>query len=415
MRKTTTTKKGRKATRKAFKGCQCGPVKVSKHTCIDALINVEDSKAWDEAMASKATCPACPAALREHGAKLAEVLARALPGLLVDVEVISEAEAARRMAEGGNMFRGFAIMAAKKAKSLARAVWHEILKALNALLNAPRRILLFGPPGTGNTTYAMSLNPEAERITLTPGQFPDALLGKFLLRDGSTIWVDGPATRAARKGVPLVLDEINMAGDELDSTLNAILDDSDICVLNLDNGEVVRPAKGYRVIGTMNGSPEQLKPSVLDRFDVVLKCNVPHDGLLQRLDSDAAKFIRNKMANDPDPDQWTPEISPRRMLAFCSLRAAGLGDEFAATICFGPGQDKTVLTALVDAARNETAKQPELLWTKQPGAMIESLRSEVAAHVAFDGELLHAGKSLTSKTAIKGHAQIAARYNGGKA
>src|SRR5262245_4425917 len=90
--------------------------------------------------------------------------------------------------------------------------WAEVLKTLSDLENPPRRILLYGKPGTGKTTYALSLSPESERITLTPGMFPDALLGKFLLRDGSTFWADGSATRAARKGVPLVLDEIHKAG-----------------------------------------------------------------------------------------------------------------------------------------------------------------------------------------------------------
>src|SRR5262245_6689390 len=115
--------------------------------------------------------------------------------------------------------------------------WAEVLRMLSVTPNPPRRLLLHGKPGTGKTTYALSLSPESERITLTQGMFPDALLGKFLLRDGSTYWANGAATRAAQKGTTLVLDEIHKAGAELDSTLQAILDDEAVCRLNLDNGQ----------------------------------------------------------------------------------------------------------------------------------------------------------------------------------
>jgi len=225
---------------------------------------------------------------------------------------------------------------------------------LGDLKNPPRRTLLYGAPGTGKTTYALSLSSESERITLTQGQFPDALLGKFLLRDGSTYWANAPATRAALKGCPLVLDEIHKAGGELDSTLQAILDDESVCRLNLDNGETVTPAEGFRVIATMNGSPDQLAEAVLDRFDIVLKCNTPHEGILRRLSPESANYILNKMQNEPDNDQWTPTQTPRRFLAFEHLRGQGMADDLAADLVFGEGQGKTVLMSLIDATRNKS-------------------------------------------------------------
>jgi MoxR-like ATPase len=234
--------------------------------------------------------------------------------------------------------------------------WPEVLKAIVAMANTVRRILLFGKPGTGKTTWAMSLTPDAERITLTQGMFPDSLLGKFLLKDGSTYWANGAATRAAIRGVPLVIDEIHKGGSELDSTLQAILDDESVSRLNLDNGQTIEPAQGFRVIATMNGSPDQLAEAVLDRFDIVLRADTPHAGILRRLTPESAAFIANKYANEPDTEQWTPTISVRRMLAFEELRKGGLPDPLAADIVFGEGQGRTVLMSIVDAARNLAAK-----------------------------------------------------------
>jgi hypothetical protein len=230
--------------------------------------------------------------------------------------------------------------------------WPKVLSIVNALPEPPRRQLLYGAVGSGKTTYALSLSPESERITLTQGQFPDALYGKFLLREGSTYWADAPAARAGRKGVPLVLDEIHKAGSELDSTLQAVLDDEAVCVLNLDNGDALKPSEGFRVIATMNGSPDQLAEAVLDRFDIVLRCDTPHDGIIRRLSPEAAAFILNKIANEPIDYNWTPSITPRRMLSFEHLRKQGLSNELAAELVFGEGQGKTVLMAMIDASRN---------------------------------------------------------------
>lgn len=230
--------------------------------------------------------------------------------------------------------------------------WPRVTAMLNALPKPPRRQLYYGPPGTGKTTYAQSLSDSYEDITLTPGQFPDVLFGKFLLRDGSTFWSPGTASRAANKGCPLIINEIHKGGMELNSALNSVLDDSTVCRFSLDNGDVIVPTDGYRVIATMNGSPEQLDEAVLDRFDVVLKCNSPHPGILRRLSPESAAFIVNQMANEPENDQWVPKPSPRKFLAWEDLRKQGVPDGLAADIVFGEGQGKTILMALVDAARN---------------------------------------------------------------
>src|SRR5215469_1016411 len=122
------------------------------------------------------------------------------------------------------------------------ANWWEVLNYLKTLpVWLVRRILLWGIPGSGKTTYAFNLKPDSEMETVTKGMFQDAIFGKFLLKDGSTFWSDNFVTRAARKDTTAIINELNEAGAELDAPLNKALDDASICRFNLDSGEVVIP------------------------------------------------------------------------------------------------------------------------------------------------------------------------------
>ena len=233
--------------------------------------------------------------------------------------------------------------------------WSE---TLSAVVGHVRRILLCGEPGTGKTSYAFKLAHDSkrpvERVTLCAGMFSDALLGKYLLREGSTVWVDGPAVRAMRQGGVLLLDEIADAGPEIQSTLRAILDDENVCTITLDNGDTVKPKQGFSIIATMNGEVQSLLPALLDRFDVVLAhCDTPNPGIADAIsNAGVAAYIRNSAGNAEDrANEWRPAITTRRLIAFSRL-ATAIEMVDAAEIVFGPSQAETILTALVDAERN---------------------------------------------------------------
>jgi hypothetical protein len=95
MRKTAKTKKVRQARKLPV---DCGGC--CNH---DDLIDVLDDAAWAKARPDLFGPEAIAA---REAAAIAEAVARAFPGLSVSVETISEAEAKRRLAEGGNLFRG---------------------------------------------------------------------------------------------------------------------------------------------------------------------------------------------------------------------------------------------------------------------------------------------------------------------
>jgi hypothetical protein len=89
----------------------------------------------------------------------------------------------------------------------------------------------------------------------------------------------------------------------------------------------------------------------------VLRCDIPHDGILRRLSPETGAYFANKYANEPDPDQWIPEQSIRRALAWENLRRQGVPDALAADLVFGEGQGKAILNGIIDAARNVTEKK----------------------------------------------------------
>ena len=64
-------------------------------------------------------------------------------------------------------------------------------------------VLLKGPTGCGKTRFVEAMAHELGRDLITVAGHEDMtsadLVGRFLLKGGETVWVDGPLTRAWRK------------------------------------------------------------------------------------------------------------------------------------------------------------------------------------------------------------------------
>ena len=231
--------------------------------------------------------------------------------------------------------------------------WFKLLDGIaDALGVSGRHALLYGPPGTGKSAF-FARRGAHERLSIHETMSPDALLGTWRLeRDGNATsmqWCDGPAIRAMRKGVPLIIDEVDRAGGDVVPVLHAIADDRDMAAITLPTGEVVKPADGFFVVATTNASPQELPPALLDRFGITLHADEPHPAILENLPTALRDMVQAGMASH----DWQPIVTARRVLAYMRL-CQFVGNDLAAAAVFGSGA-KDIQTAVVTAG-NDTGE-----------------------------------------------------------
>jgi nitric oxide reductase NorQ protein len=89
-------------------------------------------------------------------------------------------------------------------------------------------ILLKGPTGCGKTRFVEAMAHDLERPLVTVACHDDLttadLVGRYLLKGGDTVWVDGPLTRAVREGSICYLDEIVEARQDTTVVLHPLSD-----------------------------------------------------------------------------------------------------------------------------------------------------------------------------------------------
>jgi nitric oxide reductase NorQ protein len=89
-------------------------------------------------------------------------------------------------------------------------------------------ILIKGPTGCGKTRFVEAMAYELGRPLITVACHDDLttadLVGRFLLRGGETVWVDGPLTRAVREGAICYLDEVVEARQDTTVVLHPLAD-----------------------------------------------------------------------------------------------------------------------------------------------------------------------------------------------
>lgn len=90
-------------------------------------------------------------------------------------------------------------------------------------------VLLKGPTGCGKTRFMEYMAWRLERPLITVSCHDDLtasdLVGRFLVKGGETVWVDGPLTRAVRVGGICYLDEIVEARKDTIVVIHPLADD----------------------------------------------------------------------------------------------------------------------------------------------------------------------------------------------
>ena len=152
-------------------------------------------------------------------------------------------------------------------------------KALSTAVKHSFPTLLVGETGVGKTymiqSVARKLGKTVIRVSLNGEIGINELLGKWLVKEGSTYWQDGVLIDAMRRGHWVIMDEINAALPEILFCLNALLDDSRSIVVAEKDGEKVQPVEDFRFFATMNPPDEyagtkEMNKALLSRFPMVL-------------------------------------------------------------------------------------------------------------------------------------------------
>jgi MoxR-like ATPase len=159
----------------------------------------------------------------------------------------------------------------------------NITNTLKACIDSQEAVLLIGETGTGKTTIIRELGKEhgkeVLRISLNGTTGIDEILGKWLAKNGQTVWQDGVLIQAMKLGNWIVFDEINAALPEILFALHSLLDDDRHVILSEKDGEIVRPNEEFRFFATMNppedyAGTKDLNKALLSRFAAVMEVPV---------------------------------------------------------------------------------------------------------------------------------------------
>ena len=148
-------------------------------------------------------------------------------------------------------------------------------------------VFITGLSGNGKTmgvTQACAENNrELIRVNITIETDEDDLLGGYRLKDGQTVWQNGPVIEAMERGAVLLLDEIDLASNKI-MCLQPVLEGSGIFVKKINKW--VLPKQGFNVVATANtkgqGSEDGkfigtnvLNEAFLERFPVTFEQKYP--------------------------------------------------------------------------------------------------------------------------------------------
>jgi nitric oxide reductase NorQ protein len=153
-----------------------------------------------------------------------------------------------------------------------RAVGDEV-EVFRAAARRGLPVLLKGPTGCGKTRFVEAMAHALGRELVTVAGHEDMtsadLVGRFLLKGGETVWVDGPLTRAVREGAIFYLDEVVEARQDTTVIIHPLTDARRLLPLDR-KGELVHAHPDFQLVVSYNpgyqSRAKDLKPSTRQRF-----------------------------------------------------------------------------------------------------------------------------------------------------
>ena len=230
-------------------------------------------------------------------------------------------------------------------------------------------VLLKGPTGCGKTRLVEAMAHDLGRPLITVACHDDLtaadLVGRFLLEGGDTTWVDGPLTRAVRKGAICYLDEVVEARQDTTVVIHPLADHRR--QLPIDRlGTVLDAAEGFGLVVSYNPGYQSvlkdLKDSTRQRM-VAIELDFPPADV-------EVKVVCHEAGIEPDQASQLVQLaqairrvehaglrevaSTRVLIAAGRLAAAGLSLATAARAAVvGPlTDDPTVLAGLRELVAN---------------------------------------------------------------
>ena len=195
----------------------------------------------------------------------------------------------------------------------------DIERIVKTRLFAPTYIT--GMSGNGKTTMVeqicAKLGRECFRCNIVAETDEDDLLGGFRLQDGNTVWQDGPAVEAMKRGGILLLDEIDLGTSKL-MCLQPILEGKGVYLKKINKWVI--PASGFTIFATANtkgkGSDDGryigtniMNEAMLDRFDYTYEQDyAPRATERKILSRSMTKYGNNDVAFADNLTKWAEMI-----------------------------------------------------------------------------------------------------------
>lgn len=134
-------------------------------------------------------------------------------------------------------------------------------------------VMIKGPTGCGKTRFVeyMAYRLKLPLITVACHEdlFVSDLVGRYILKNDETVWMDGPLTAAARMGALCYLDEVVEARKDTTVVIHPLTDDRRALYID-KKGEVIRAHPDFSLVISYNPGYQSvlkdLKQSTRQRF-----------------------------------------------------------------------------------------------------------------------------------------------------